>query len=370
MKHVLYLSNISWHWIKQRPQFLAEQLARDYQVDVYYRQPLRKKWRNLPQNTIEKNLHLKVQSFRYLPFNAIFFLKNLPLQFVNRSLIMVDIKNLEQYDIIWFSSPNLYPLIKNSIPSHTKVVYDCMDDHAAFPDADLKRIIAEEKSLMERADYIIFSADYLKKKVLYRYNMLDKECIVVNNAIQIDENKDTDLIPSEISEKIDKIKSLSNPLIYIGTIAEWFDFSTIQKVLDAFPDLNLVLIGPESSSVSCHKQIHHLGSVQHRYIYNIMPLAFALVMPFEITELIKSVNPVKLYEYIYSGRPVIASRYCETEKFREYVNLYSSQHEFMEIIKKIKTESLTEERVCDCKSYVLKNKWENRYDSIKAYLEE
>ena len=37
MKKVLYVMHISWGWIKQRPQFLAEELAKYYEVDVFYR---------------------------------------------------------------------------------------------------------------------------------------------------------------------------------------------------------------------------------------------------------------------------------------------------------------------------------------------
>ena len=68
MKRILYLSHISWNWIKQRPQFIAEQLAKDYIVDVYYRQPLKSKWRNLPSNKIKNDRYITVHSFTNLPF--------------------------------------------------------------------------------------------------------------------------------------------------------------------------------------------------------------------------------------------------------------------------------------------------------------
>ena len=37
MKKILYVMHISWGWIKQRPQFIAEELAKTCEVDVYYR---------------------------------------------------------------------------------------------------------------------------------------------------------------------------------------------------------------------------------------------------------------------------------------------------------------------------------------------
>ena len=39
MKQILYLMHIPWGWIKQRPHFFAEKLAKDVIVDVKYKQP-------------------------------------------------------------------------------------------------------------------------------------------------------------------------------------------------------------------------------------------------------------------------------------------------------------------------------------------
>ena len=47
-----------------------------------------------------------------------------------------------------------------------------------------------------------------------------------------------------------------------------------------------------------------------------------LVMPFKLDDLVQAVNPVKLYEYVYSHKPAIAIHYAETEQFEQFVHLY------------------------------------------------
>lgn len=370
MQKVLYLSNITWNWIKQRPQFLAEKLSEDFAVDYYYRQPIRRKWKKLPQNTVADNSNLNIFSFHYFPYQILPVLKKLPLDGINRLLALFSIRDLDDYDIIWFSSPNLYPLLKKRIKNNQCVVYDCMDDHLAFPNANTKTVKRDELELIRRANKVLFSAEYLKDKVLDRYRIQNNQCIVVNNATSIDNNATKRDIPEDVIRIIEKIKEISNPLIYIGTISEWFDFDLMIKVLENNPEYNLVLIGPESSIVPTHPQIHCLGSVKHEYIFNIMPLAYALVMPFKVIELIKSVNPVKLYEYIFTGRPVIASRYGETEQFKDFVYLYNNEMDFSTVLKTIKNTTIPEAYKDKCKLFVSNNTWDNRYEQIKRYLDE
>ena len=94
--------------------------------------------------------------------------------------------------------------------------------------------------------------------------------------------------------------------MYVGTISEWFDFDLLISILDEYKTINAVLIGPSDVKIPKHDRIHYLGTVERKYIFNIMSHAWVLVMPFLINELVKSVNPVKLYEYIYMGKPIIA----------------------------------------------------------------
>ena len=99
-----------------------------------------------------------------------------------------------------------------------------------------------------------------------------------------------------------------------------------------------------------------------------MQYANVLVMPFKVNELIKSVNPVKLYEYIYTGKPVIASRYGETEYFLPYVKLYENSDEFIRLLTEIEDKSLDAEYKNKCINFLSNNTWDIRARVISEYL--
>ena len=84
-----------------------------------------------------------------------------------------------------------------------------------------------------------------------------------------------------------------------------------------------------------------------------------------VTELVKSVNPVKLYEYIYSGVPVISVKYGETEKFSDYIYLYTTTEEFLGLIDLVKQNKLKPKKpLGESVEFAKANTWQMRVKEI------
>lgn len=361
MKKILYLTHTPWSWIKQRPQFLAEGLAKEFEVDVYYRKSNHLKGNLNPAPFKEGNLY--VTGFRNIPWERIKSIKPEMLYPINKVLWYFTNINITEYDYIWVTDPLLWWLIKDK-KHHAKVIYDCMDDLIAFPYYEkypnvVDFTVSEEKTLLETADYVFFSAQTLKDKLFLRYN-IDRGYFIVNNAI-------TDNI-TRYSENENRVSLPKNSFVYIGTISEWFDFSLIIKTLNKNPHIHFVLFGPIRMSMPPqHERLIYAGTIEHNQILEVMSKSTGLVMPFVINDLILSVNPVKLYEYIYSGRPIAAIRYPETEKFGKHVTLYSGEDEFDDFIRKAVNGDFTTNKD-DMKKFALDNRWQSRCETIISIL--
>ena len=98
-----------------------------------------------------------------------------------------------------------------------------------------------------------------------------------------------------------------------------------------------------------------------------MNAATGLIMPFVVNELVLSVNPVKLYEYIYSGKPIASVRYPETEKFSKYVTLYSSLQEFFHFIESEILLSVSKNKY-EMQKFATSNTWNFRCREIIKIL--
>jgi hypothetical protein len=360
MKKILYLMHIPWRWVKQRPHFIAENLYKHYDTDVYYLQGF-----NTKAFTNEPSPNYVNSIFR-LPL-----MKSKVSKFLNPYVIKYQLKQIiNKYEYVWLTDPILYDYIKDIIPSNVIVVYDCMDDHLQFPDVisseDKRRYVFNlEKKLITRANKIIVSSVYLKNTLSRRYDSFDS--IVINNAIKalpsVDRNID---LHSEYS-----ISRHMKIITYIGTISEWFDFNLILKSLKDNDSILYLLVGPTDQPILQHDRIKYIGPVDHEKIFSIMSASNALVMPFILNELILSVNPVKVYEYIYSGKPSIIVNYGETAKFKDYVYLYNNYNDYNNYMKLLSSNKLVNKtNKDDYTKYAQINTWEYRSKEINQYLDE
>lgn len=353
--------HIPWNWIKQRPQFLAEELSKYYDLTVVYPSPYRRK--NLVK---EENCKLKNMKILRIPFHY----KNKYISMLDRAFISLQIKKIllfNKFDIIWITHPYLYGDVLSNLNYNFRLIYDCMDDALSFPDVEknnfLKNLIFEkERNLCMESNLIFSSSQHLKETLVSRYNIKESKIKVVNNGINLSSLKEEEL-PIGLKKYFD---SEHKNIVYIGTISEWFDFEVIIKSLNEIKGIRYLLFGPSDVKIPSYKNIIHLGPVPHKYVFSIMKLSDVLIMPFKVNDLVKNVDPVKVYEYIFSGKPAIIKRYKETLKFEDFVFLYSDHKEYIRLLKDIlnKNSTYIKGQNDKLKSFLFKATWSAKTEEI------
>lgn len=349
-KRILYLMHTPWGWIKQRPHFLAEGLRLFFNITIACNCGF-----SLSSDLTKNTRTIPIIELRRLPlerFNIIWAINNLIRRFQLRNVI-------RDNDVIWVT----HPLLLSWIPKKYRnkdFIYDCMDDAIEFKVSKKTKalIIKQEKFIYTQAKLVICSAEYLKQKLIKRYG--ERDILVVNNALKNIERS---------SEKLHKLTGYNNSsfkVLYFGTISSWFDFNLINKILSTIDNVEFFLYGPSEVPIPKNERIHFYGPVEHKYINSLMTQADLLIMPFVINELIRSVNPVKLYEYISSGKPSLAPRYQESEKFEDYVYLYDTPEECICILNDIINGKLNNKKSQkECMLFAMNNTWDNRVNTIK-----
>lgn len=355
---ILYLMGIQWNWIKQRPHFIAEGLAEKYDLV-----------------TLSKKSLTQKGDGNETPVRVVYPIRLIPERnsLIKKINTIIYKRYVDYYlcrcKFIWFCAPNEISeyVLEKCTDAHV-VIYDCMDDMLAFPskDEDLNVLFTREESVVKRANVIFCSANHLREKISERYN-IHKEITVLNNALIIEEENTTSR--DELFRlKPEFVKSTAFKISYIGTVADWLDFGLVEKILLAIPEAEVHLWGPCSQRLKNEhklKGVFFHGPVDHKYVKSIMDSSNALIMPFEVNELIKSVNPVKLYEYIYSGVPCLAPLYGESQPFGEYCYLYKDYDDCIDELKKIfngiPTTRKTKE---ECESFAKANTWSQRMKVI------
>lgn len=159
---------------------------------------------------------------------------------------------------------------------------------------------------------------------------------------------------------------------YVGTISSWFDFDALIKVVNEFTSIEIYLIGPTENlglNLPQHERIKFLGAVRHEDLLTYASGFDALLMPFQVTELIQSVDPIKLYEYIFFNKPIVSVRYAEIDRFAEFVDFYTNHEGLISIINRYLTEGFRKKYSDEMRDrFVATNTWAQRVVCIEERL--
>jgi glycosyltransferase involved in cell wall biosynthesis len=102
------------------------------------------------------------------------------------------------------------------------------------------------------------------------------------------------------------------PLIgYYGALARWFDFDLLHQVAENHPEWIFVLLGPDhdgavsSGELRQRTNLHWLGPKPYADLPFYLRCFDVGIIPFKLNEITHSASPVKLYEYMAAGKPVV-----------------------------------------------------------------
>lgn len=106
---------------------------------------------------------------------------------------------------------------------------------------------------------------------------------------------------------------------YVGSLHSWFDVPLVASLARALPDARVLLVGPAhpatrealARAASSAPNLHWIGPKPYAEIPSIVRSFRVGLIPFRRTPLTEAVNPVKLYEYAAAGVPCVTTRFTD-----------------------------------------------------------
>lgn len=241
------------------------------------------------------------------------------------------------------------------------VIYDCMDDHEGFSTNSSEMLSSEEKLILS-SDIVLASSQRLYEKLIHK----NKNTLLVRNAGEYEHFATK---PAQLAADISHLKG---PIIgYYGAISEWFDIKLIEELAIRNPKWNFVLVGNtfgcDISKAEKLPNVLFTGEKLYKDLPSYLYKFNVCLIPFIVNNLTLATNPVKVYEYLAAGKPVISTKLPELEYMKEYVYLAETVDQFEACIKEALKENdskLVEQR----QAYAVTHTWEARYHEINNYL--
>ena len=209
--------------------------------------------------------------------------------------------------ILWISAPIFVRHIARYHPH--LVVYDALDD----PSEEFASWAPYVEEVRARSD-IVFATSL---KIFQENSKRHPEVHLCPNGVDYEH-----FAPAQSSGLIrpGNLPHNGRPVIgYIGALATWLDWDLIEYITDQNPDFNFVFVGPlYNTSLPFHKNnMIVTGYKEYRYLPNYLQCFDVCLIPFKITSMTCGCNPIKMYEYLSSGKPVVSTPLPEVTNIEE-----------------------------------------------------
>jgi GT2 family glycosyltransferase/glycosyltransferase involved in cell wall biosynthesis len=252
-----------------------------------------------------------------------------------------------------------------------RVIYDCLDDQAALADLYHTHLGSSEEDLVDDADLLFTSSIVLQKRFRRRPSTL------LHNAA------DYELF--SCSTSAGHLRHLPRPIVgFFGALADWLDMELIHAAAQRFPGWSFVYIGPHTFSgpttetkwLRCtdSPNITVLPQKDPRSLATYLADFDVCIMPFLDMPVTRTMNAVKLYEYLAAGKPTVSRDLPEVRHLVKDENgaagliaLYSTPEQFYDrLLHAVETDSpeLYERR----QRFARANDWSHRIDVLSGSI--
>ncbi|ARN74522.1 hypothetical protein BST96_10560 [Oceanicoccus sagamiensis] len=212
-------------------------------------------------------------------------------------------------------------------------IFDWSDDFSAFEsNEDNKRKITES------VDYYLKTADIvltINEKLSQQAKTIAKHVLQVPNAT----NYFTFKQPGTLAT-IAELEALSGPIIgYIGWLNPTrLDSELIDYMAKSRPDYNFVFMGPSTDehplgmAAESNNNVYILPPRQYTQLYSVYNYFDVCILPNLINEHTNGNDPIKLYDYLASGKPLVTTNTSGADKLADVISIAHSHGEFLEAI--------------------------------------
>lgn len=238
-----------------------------------------------------------------------------------------------------------------------KIVFDCMDEHCGFS-TNTAEVLKDEEQLTKKADLVITSSSILEEKS----RKLNHCTIQVMNGTEFEHFKNP-----QTNGELDYM--LGRPIIgYYGAISDWFDMEIVAYCARERPQWNIVLIGAtfgaKTEKISGMKNVHFLGEKSYRHLPGYLAYFDVCMIPFKVVPLTLATNPVKFYEYLSAGKPVVSICLPELLKYKENCYLANTKEEFLSQLESALAERSNSKKIEQRIRCAQNNSWDSRVELI------
>ena len=241
-------------------------------------------------------------------------------------------------------------------------VYYCIDDYAAHPGVDAELIGRRDEALSREADQLFVAPPAL----LPLKQAMNATTTYAPHGVDLDLFLTARAAETPVAEGA---RGLSGPVIgYIGSVHEWIDIDLIAWLARQRPQWSFLLVGHAAADVSALRALPNVrlaGAQPYPTLPQWAKAFDAAIIPYRMNRQVANANPLKLREYLATGKPVVSTYNPEIAKFSQWVRIAEDRDGFLAALDQAlaeDSEAAAEARV----AAVAAQTWDRRVDDVLA----
>jgi glycosyltransferase involved in cell wall biosynthesis len=284
-------------------------------------------------------------------------IKNYKFMILNKSTFTHRLKYYTRGRIIYYYT---YPdnIIYKKLIKPDYTIFDLIDNPTdEFSAWDNSNLL----SSMTESDLFVCSAPIM----YHKYKDHNKNCILVSNGCDVSHFSCASVKLSIQDKFLDFIKD-KIVIGYYGAHATWVDYDLIKKIADYKPNIYTVIMIGNAQEYAHSFHHDNITWIEHQ-TYDKLPTYLSYfdicMIPFKLTDMIRGCDPIKFYEYLATGKPVITTAIEPLSKYNR-VCYFMNHHNYGSIIDQAHRDMKDNNKIVERIKVAKNNSWCSKAETI------
>jgi len=248
----------------------------------------------------------------------------------------------------WYDTASVLP--------NSRLVYDCMDHHEGFGN-NAESLMQLETQLLRDAELTITTSTWLDDAITPHA----KQRALIRNAGEYEHF-------AKVPDSIYRDPQGRRIIGYYGAIAEWFDLDLVESVARQHPDCSLLLIGADTANAKSRlaklPNVTLTGEVPYSDLPHYLHGFDVCLLPFKVIPLTLATNPVKAYEYLGAGKPIVTVDLPEMAQFEGLVYVADGKDAFLAAVSSVLSRPEPDALIQQRKAFAAGQTWQHRAEAL------
>jgi glycosyltransferase involved in cell wall biosynthesis len=268
-----------------------------------------------------------------------------------------------------FRDPLLLTTLPNAVDylgafAEKAAVYYCVDDFTLWPGVNRRLVADMEARLLKRINLLVCSSQELAN--IKQCEGLRTE--IIPHGVDIEHFARAGAPPRE---PIPVLTGIRKPTIgYFGLLGEWVDLALLEKIVRRHPEWTLVLMGTvvaDTTRLAAYPNVLFTGPIPYERLPDHVAYLDTLILPYLTEGRGHSITPLKLREYIATGKPVVSTSIPECCLYQDVISIAASHDEFDAELERAVVEG--DVRMRERREAVKGDDWSSRAEMLSAFIE-